>query len=49
MTGSRSSIEALIFNAYSNLFDIQSVVTALEADLPGDGEFLTQILAPEAA
>ena len=43
MTESEGRIEAIIFDAYGTLFETQSVIAALAADMPQHADFLTQI------
>jgi 2-haloacid dehalogenase len=37
------TIEAIVFDAYGTLYDVQSVASATEAAFPGHGEYITQV------
>ncbi len=37
------TIEAIVFDAYGTLYDVQSIESAVEARFPGHGGFMTQI------
>ena len=37
------TIEAIVFDAYGTLYDVQSVQKVIDAAFPGHGEFITQI------
>ena len=43
MAGLFAGVRAVVFDAYGTLFDTNSVVGTLEAECPGQGEYLTNV------
>src|SRR5664279_1030410 len=43
MTTSAMTINAVVFDAYGTLYDIQSVAAVTEQAFPGHGEIITQV------